>query len=326
MQIQTLRAAFANGSRLLDHTVLPVAEKVWGQWSFAEVLTQGQGLLGRTRQGVNLELLDQQPARIVGVEKQWSFIAGQTAGQLQDRLNGLLSGQSHAPVMHVEDAMGRYTYFVPELDRLFDISGRADGQWSVFLGARDTSVAMLFDPIDNVIYSRGSAGGIRVQDSYARREGELLALDVSGEVTDIMAMLPDGVEKLILTFGAKALSYRVSEQAWQRLDCIVVDRVRPLDAADTRSCTLVLDVEAAERLLVSLVDGQLVFSDPDTAHSLIVRNVTPEGEESDRPLQINIRLGAVDYQRGVEQWLGALALVSSDAEIATLEKLVKQLF
>ena len=51
---------------------------------------------------------------------------------------------------------------------LNDKSGRA-----VFLGARDTSVAMLFDPIDNVIYSRGSAGGIRVQDSYARREGEL---------------------------------------------------------------------------------------------------------------------------------------------------------
>ena len=47
VQIQTLRAAFANGPRLLDRTLLPVAEKVWGQWSFAEVLTQGQGLLGR---------------------------------------------------------------------------------------------------------------------------------------------------------------------------------------------------------------------------------------------------------------------------------------
>jgi len=325
VQIQTLRAAFANGPRLLDRTLLPVAEKVWGQWSFAEVLTQGQGLLGRTRQGVNLELLDQQPARIVGVERQWSLIAGQTAEQLQARLKALLSGQAHAPVVHVEDSQGRYTYFVPELDRLFDISGRADGQWSVFLGARDTSVAMLFDPIDSLIYSRGAAQGVWVQDSYARREGELLALEVSGEVTDIMAMLPDGVEKLILTYGAKALSYRVSEQAWQRLDCIVVDRQRPQGAVDTPICTLVLDVDAAERLLVSLVDGQLVISDPDTAHSLIVRNVAPEGDESGRLLQISIRLGAVDYRRGVNQWLDALAYVQSDVEVATLEKLVKQL-
>jgi insecticidal toxin len=195
----------------------------------------------------------------------------------------------------------------------------------VFLGARDTSVAILFDPIDSLIYSRGAAQGVWAQDSYARREGELLALEVSGEVTDIMAMLPDGVEKLILTYGAKALSYRVSEQAWQRLDCIVVDRQRPQGAADTPICTLVLDVDAAERLLVSLVDGQLVLSDPDTAHSLIVRDAAPEDDESGRPLQINIRLGAVDYRRGVDQWLDALAYVQSDKESATLEKLVKQL-
>ncbi|MCP1474229.1 insecticidal toxin [Pseudomonas sp. EB276 TE3739] len=325
VQIQALRAAFANGQRLLDRTLLPMAEKVWGQWSFAEVVTQGQGLLGRTRQGVNLELLDQQPARIVGVEKQWSFIAGQTAEQLQARLKALLSGQAHAAVLQVEDSMGRYKYFVPELDRLFDVSGRADGQWSEFLGARNTSVAMLFDPIDSLIYSRGAVNGIWVKDSYARREGEILALDVSGEVTDLMAMLPDGVEKLILTFGAKALSYRISEQAWQRLDCIVVDRQVPQGAADMRVCTLVLDMVAAEHLLVSLVDGQLVFSDPDTAHSLIVRNVTPGNDESGRPMQINVRLGGVDYQRGVEEWLDALSQVHPDQEVATLERLIKQL-
>ena len=56
-----------------------------------------------------------------------------------------------------------------------------------------------------------------------------------------------------------------------------------------------------------------------------MRDVTPEDDESGRPLQISIRLGAVDYRRGVDQWLDALAYVQSDVEVATLEKLVKQL-
>ncbi|WP_316249763.1 TcdA/TcdB pore-forming domain-containing protein [Pseudomonas sp. N40(2020)] len=325
VSIEALRGAFATGTRLLDPEQLPMAKKVWDPWSFAEVLVQGQGLLGRTREGVNLELLDQHPARIVGVEKQWASIAGQTPEQLQARLKALLKGQSHAPFLHVENSSDRYTYFVPELDQLFDISGRADGQWAVFLGTRNQSIAMLFDPLDSLNSSRESEHAVWVPGQYARREGEVLSLEMSGEVTDVLDMLPDGVDKLILGFGAQALSYQVSEQAWQRLDCIVVDPRRPLGAETTGVCTLMLDMDANERLLVSLVDGQLVFTDSDNAHSLIVRDVVTQGEEQGVAMQIGIKIRAKQYLRGTGEWLNALSAARGDEGHASVETLIKQL-
>ncbi|WLH36291.1 TcdA/TcdB pore-forming domain-containing protein [Pseudomonas sp. FP2196] len=325
VSIEALREAFATGTRLLDPEQLPMAKKVWDQWSFAEVLVQGQGLLGRTREGVNLELLDQQPARIVGVEKQWASIAGQTPEQLQARLKTLLKGQSHAPFLHVENSSDRYTYFVPELDQLFDISGRADGHWAVFLGTRNQSKAMLFDPLDSLNSSRESEHALWVPGQYARREGEVLSLEMSGEVTDVLDMLPDGVDKLILGFGAQALSYRVSEQAWQRLDCIVVDPRRPLGAESTSVCTLMLDMDANERLLVSLVDGQLVFTDSDNAHSLIVRDVVAQGEEQGVAMQIGIKIRAKQYLRGTGEWLNALSAARGGEGHSSVETLIKQL-
>ncbi|WP_277760423.1 TcdA/TcdB pore-forming domain-containing protein [Pseudomonas sp. A34-9] len=324
IRIDALRQAFGNGNRLLSDQRLPVAQKVWSQWAFVEVVPHGQGLLGRTREGVNVQLLDQQPARIVGVEKQWLRRHGQTPGQLQSQLKALLDGQAHVPVLQVENTADHYRYYVPQRDRLFDVPGRDDGQWPLFLGTRDASEALLFDSIDGLIFSTGAAGPLHNRASHAQREDDILTLESRAEVTEVMALLPDGVDKLILAFGAQALSYRVSDEAWQRLDCIVLETRRPLGAEAPGMGTLVLGMVAAEHLLMSLDDGHLVLTDPDNAHSLIVRNVIPEEGEPGAPVQISVNLSGELYTLPIEQWLEALSQVRGSQGVATLQAVINQ--
>ncbi|WP_339493981.1 TcdA/TcdB pore-forming domain-containing protein [Pseudomonas sp. RA_105y_Pfl2_P56] len=322
---ETLRQAFADGTRLVSAEQLPLVQKVWPQWAFVQVLKHGQGLLGRTREGINLELLDQQPARIVSVENQWSQVQGQTPAQLQARLKALLDGQSHASVLQVEQSADRYQYYVPELDRLFAVTGRADGQWAVFLGTRQASIPMLFDPIDGLIFSPDAADRSWGPGNYAHREEDVLSLELSGEIAQVMELLPDGVDTLILAFGSQVSSYRVSEQAWQRLSCIVVDSRRSSGDQMPSACTLVLDMAASERLMMSLVDGQLVFTDPDNAHSLIVRDVKSDEGEPGVPVQISVRIDGQHHMHGVEHWLKALSQARVDQGVATLEKVIQKI-
>ena len=323
--IEALRGAFASGHRLSNPEHLPKAEKVWSQWSFTQVQRLGEGLVGQTREGVNMQLLDQQPASIVGVENRWSYVQGQTPEQLQARLQALLNGQCHAPVLQLENSQDRYKYYVPALNRLFDISGRNDGQWAVFLGTCNESVPLLYDPVDGLIFSRGSANGLWLPDCHARRDGKVLSLEMKGDVTDVVSMLPDGVDKLILAFGPRTLSYRVSDEAWQRLDCIVVDSRRPLGVETTTLCTLVLDMAANERLLMSLADGHLVISDTDNAHSLIVRDALSRDDEPDMPVQLNIVVHGQPCVFPIGQWLKALAHAQGDEQVVTLETVLQLL-
>lgn len=325
MNIEALRRAFADGSRLLHPEQLPDAQKVWSQWSFTQVQMDGRGLLGQTREGVNLELLDQQPARIISFENKWSDVAGQRPEQLQERLRALLNKQDHAPFLPIKRHADRYTYYVPQLDRLFDVTGRADGQWAVFLGNRGESVPLLFDPVDGLIHSRGAAKDIWLPGSYAQREGELLSLEVSGEVSDLVALLPDGINTLVLAFGAQTSSYRVSDDAWQRLDCIVVDSRRPSARQAAGEGTLVLDMAGNERLLMTQVDRQLVFTDPDNAHSLIVRHVTPEEGKPGMPMQISVRVADEHCVFPVERWLSAVLQSTNDQGVATLKTVVEKI-
>ncbi|MDI3272403.1 TcdA/TcdB pore-forming domain-containing protein [Pseudomonas sp. AL03] len=321
---EAVRPAFANGARVLHPEHLPVAQKVWSGWSFAEVLTDGQGLRGRTREGVNLELLDNRPARIVSVENQWSYVRGETTEQLQARLKALVSSNAHALVLQVESFPNRYKYFVPELNRVFDVSGRADGQWAVFLGTRNESVPMLFDPVDGLIFGRGTTNGIWLTGSHASRDGEVLVLETTVEVTDLFPLVPDGVDKLILAFGSQVQTYCVSDQTWQRLDCIVIDS-RPLrEDQPSIVCTLALDMADNQRLLLCVAEGHLVVTDPDNAHSLIVRDADPQDGESRMPLEVSIKLQGHDHRFDLERLLKMLKDSQGDAGSVVLGEMIKK--
>lgn len=318
--VDTMRTAFGNGSVLLHREALPQAEQVWSSWAFSEVLPHADGLLGRTREGVTLLLRDQQPARIISMENRWSHAPGQTPGQLQERLKRRLEGQSHAAFLPIENIGNRYQYYVPMLDRLFEVSARDDGQWATFLGTRDAANPLLFDPIDELLFSAGTVDGVWLPGSYAHRDEEVMALELTDDLAEVQPLLADGVERLILTFGSRTEGYRISAETWQRLDCIVVDVRRPSEGRVPEPGLLVLDVAEGGHLLMSQVAGHLVLTDPDNGHSLIVRGVEEQGE-----CELAVKMAGRHYLFALEQWLQAFAAVQDGDAIASLAVVAEHL-
>lgn len=311
--LEQMRSAFGNGSVLLHRQALPQAERVWASWAFCEVLTHGDGLLGRTREGVTLQLQDQQPARIVSMENRWSYVLGQTPAQLQERLKQRLDGQAHAAFLPVENTGNRYQYYVPKLDRLFEVSARDDGKWAAFLGTRDAANPLLFDPIDPLIFSAGTVDGVWLPGSYALRDEEVMVLEVSDDLTEVQPLLPDNIERLILTFGSRTEGYRISAATWLRLDCIVVDVRRPSGDLLAEPGLLVLEMAECGHWLMSRVDGHLVLADPDNGHSLIVRGIEEQGA-----CELAVKIAGRQYVFALERWMKAFKSVQGNELIASL--------
>ncbi|MFG6204559.1 TcdA/TcdB pore-forming domain-containing protein [Pseudomonas retamae] len=320
VSIDEARAAFGNSSIVQHRQALPQAEPVWSSWTFGEVLPRGDGLLGRTREGVTLQLQDQQPARIVGTENRWSCRLGETPAQLCERLKQLLDGQAHAAFLPIENTGNRYQYYVPTLNRLFDVSARDDGQWATFLGTRDTDNPLLLDPIDVLLFSAGTLDGVWLPGSHAQREAQIMALQVSDDLTEVSPLLVDGVDKLILSFGSHTEGYRISADGWQRLDCIVVDVRRPSGSDTAEPGLLVLDVGECGHWLMSRVADELLLADPDSGRSLIVRNAQEQSA-----CELALSVSGRQYLVALEQWLLAFEAVQDSDAIATLASVTEQL-
>lgn len=320
VSFEEARAAFGTSSVVQHRQALPQAEPVWSSWIFGEVLPQGDGLLGRTREGVTLQLQDQQPARIVGTENRWSLRLGETPAQLCERLKQLLDGQSHAAFLPVENTGNRYQYYVPTLNRLFDVSAREDGQWATFLGTRDTDNPLLLDSIDELLFSAGTTDSVWLPGSHAQRDGQVMMLQVSDDLTEVLPLLVDGVNTLILSFGSQTEGYRISADSWQRLDCIVVDVRRPSASETAEPGLLALDVGECGHWLMSRVDDELLLADPDNGRSLIVRHAQ-EQSACELALSVSGRL----YLVALEQWLLAFEAAQDSDATATLAAVTEQL-
>ncbi|SDT55042.1 insecticidal toxin [Pseudomonas sp. Z003-0.4C(8344-21)] len=320
VSFEEARAAFGNSSVVQHRQALPQAEPVWSSWTFGEVLPQGDGLLGRTREGVTLQLQDQQPARIVGTENRWSWRLGETPAQLCERLKQLLHGQAHAAFLPVENTGNRYQYYVPTLNRLFDVSAREDGRWATFLGTRDTDNPLLLDSIDELVFSAGTTDSVWLPGSHAERDAQVMTLQVSDDLTEVQPLLVDGVDTLILSFGSHTEGYRISADSWQRLDCIVVDVRRPSSSEASEPGLLALDVGECGHWLMSRVDDELLLADPDNGCSLIVR-YAQEQSACELALSVSGRLCLV----ALEQWLLAFKAAQDSDGTATLAAVIEQL-
>lgn len=321
---EALREAFAGGSRLLHPERLPAARKVWTEWCFAEVVSEGQRLRGRTREGVNLELVDEQPARIVSLENAWAR-ADQSGLSIQTRLKSLLAGKDHAAVLAVENSGDQYAYYLVEQEQLFVLKGRPDGEWSDFLGVKNVWQTLLFDAVDRVFYRRDSNNGFNLAASHAARDGEVLTLESTIDVDDLQPLLLDGVETLVLAFGLNAQTFRVSDEAWRQLDCIVVDRRRVSEDAAPGEHTLLLERIGSAHWLVSEARGNLLMVDPDTAQTLIIRDVEPQDGQLRVPMYLSVAIEGRDHRLNVEQLLRTLQQVQSAGEVIGLKTLIDSL-
>jgi len=317
---EDIRAAFGSASVAQHRQALPQAEQVWSSWAFREVLPHGNGLLGQTREGVTLLLHDRQPARIVGTESRWSNVPGQTSAQLCERLKQLLAGHAHAAFLPVEQTGSDDRYYVPALDRLFDVPAREDGQWATLLGTRDGARPLLFDPVEEWIFSVGETDDVELPDSFAQRDEAVMSLQVSDDLTEVQPLLVDGVRTLILSLGWNTEGYRLSGESWQRLDCVVIDVQRPSGAQVQEPGLLVLDLAECGHLWMAKIDGDLVFADPDNGRNLVIRNA---GEQS--AFELAVRISGRQYLFALQYWLLAFEAARGSDAIASLAAMAEQL-
>lgn len=302
-----VRVAFAEGSKLLNREHLPKVEPVWDQWQVAEVEVHGQGLLAQTLDGVNLALIEGRPARILGVENRWSALDHSTDVQLRGRLQKLVSAFPHAAFMPVGEKDGRYRYYVPESDQLFDVRKPSDGQWPAFLGIKSGSVPLTFDSADNVVFTQrfdpAPSISVWMQDCLAKRDEEVMFIASRGDFPGSQAVVPQGVERLLLTFGSPQQVCRLNDEDWQRMDCIVLECQPSPDIQPSKLPVLILEMSANEHLLLTVQDGQLVLIDPDNAHSLIVRDVYASEGGPVIAMEIHVRTGTSDHRFSLERLL-----------------------
>ncbi|MBH3407514.1 hypothetical protein I5P86_20875 [Pseudomonas glycinae] len=307
VDFEALGAAFAEGSRLSNPEHLPKAEPVWDQWQVSEVEVRGQGLLVQTRDGVNLQLIDGQPAKVLGVETRWSERDRPTDARLRDRLRALVSTCPHAAFMPVGERGGFYRYYAPESDQLFDVIKPSDGQWPVFLGLESESLPLLYDPVDNIVFTPRPeptpSVSIWMQDCLAQRQEEVMSIASRSDFPGSQVVVPLGVEKLLLTFGAPQQVCRLTDEDWQRMDCIVLECQPSPDVQRSGAPRLFLEMSANERLLLTVKDGQLMLIDPDNAHSLIVRNVYDSEGGPIIAMEIVVRTATGDSRFSLEQLL-----------------------
>ncbi|MHC8364164.1 TcdA/TcdB pore-forming domain-containing protein [Pseudomonas sp. LS2P72] len=313
---EKLPTLFDNGLQLLRQDLLPVPQKVWPEWAFAQVWAQGAGLRGRTLEGVELEMRFGEPARIVGVTGDWVLAQQGTndpydAG-VRQALKALVSKHPHEAFVSVGGYSG-YQWYVEGIDRVVgEINTSLETR---LLGVRNKTVALLHETPSQLTYS--ASKDVWLENSVARREAEVLMLEFQGELDDVMPLIPDGVTQLILSYGPRAISCGVSSDVWQRLECIVVDCRRSLSAESLMPGTLILNTGAQDVWRVSQVEGQLLFTDPNTGHSLIVRD-HPDDLTARRAMNLSLQVHGTTMTITLDELVQALAIDGEDRQLAAL--------
>ncbi|MDU9026735.1 TcdA/TcdB pore-forming domain-containing protein [Pseudomonas mediterranea] len=263
---QKLESVFEQGTRVLQADALPTAQREWASWTFAEVTVEGTGLRGVTPEGVVVSLRNREPALITGVTREWVIARD---GREQKALEQLADQPSSSALLTVEDP-DDLKWFVTERKRLVQVP-RAE-----ILGAFDL---LGTQRQDNVLLHEQSKGRLLSYPAmeeagsvgYAQREGEVLV--VGAEKMKIDDLLPDDVTTLVLRMGQGSVSYRLTKAAWLRLESVVLDCRPSLDGASAEPGKLIWELDDPDRLLLSIVDEHLVIIDPDTGHSVIVREM-----------------------------------------------------
>jgi insecticidal toxin len=263
---QKLEPAFGQGARVLQADALPTAQREWASWTFAEVTVEGPGLRGVTPEGVVVSLRSLAPVLFTGVTREWVIAQD---GREQEMLEQLADQPFRSALLTVEDP-DDLKWFVTERKRLIrvpkvDIPGVFD-----VLGTRRQDNVLLHEQSKGRLLSYPAmeeAGPL----GYVQREGEVLA--IGGEKLKIDGLLPDEVTTLILRMGQGGMSYRLTKAAWLRLESVVLDCRPPLDGTAAEPGKLIWELDDPDRLLLSIVDEHLVIIDPDTGHSVIVREV-----------------------------------------------------
>ncbi|BBP63066.1 hypothetical protein PHLH5_06070 [Pseudomonas sp. Cab53] len=310
---QGLEVAFAEGTKLLQAGALPVATREWAPCQFAGLTVEGTGLRGVTFDGVVMRLRDREPAMICGVTQAW--VATQV-GELSANLRRLVDGQPHAALLSIEtdDSL---KWLVVETGRMIRVPRAAIPESFAVLGTRQRRNVLLHEDKDRRLLTypdRASAGPL----DYVQRNAEVLVVEGAMKVDEVLPLLPDDVTTLVLRMGQGATGCRLTKALWLKLESVILDGWHLPDTPAKRPVSLVWEVDEPDRLMLSLVEEHLVIIDPDSGHSVILRDANAR----DASVRNNLQLAFAEARRYAVSTLVQVLLAWRDPQgSATLKAL-----
>lgn len=263
---QKLELIFGQGAQVLQAAALPATQREWAPWTFVDVTVEGSGLRGVTPEGLVVSLRDRAPVLITGVTREWVILRD---GREQESLKQLADHPCCSALLTVEDP-DDLKWFVTASKRMIRVPRTTLPGTFELLGTQQRDNVLLHESSHGKLLSY-PAGGQGWPLSYVQRDGEVLVIE--GERVKIDDLLPDDVTTLILRMGQASVSYRLTEAAWLRLESVVLCCRPPQDGTSTEPGKLIWELDDPDRLLLSIVDEHLVIIDPDSGHSVIVREV-----------------------------------------------------
>lgn len=290
--LEQMRVLFGNGTRLSRQGALTLPQRVWGEWTYADVSPLDSGLQGRTRDGVMLELKEGQPARISAVTN--AFVSASPNEQaLQQRIEGLIEGNLHVPFLRAGSRGDRFSWYDTSARRLHSAAAREDGQWVNYLGVLQDSRFLMYDAIEPTLFSNDRKFFTR--QISARRNGAVLALDSADQRTRLQELLVDGVETVLLGYDHQGMSCTVLTADWNQMDSLIVDLPNLQDAEYINGSELLLEMRELDSWQLVMAGEHLVLTDPDSGRSLVLRNAQSLGITSGHLLNLQLHLWG-DYR------------------------------
>ncbi|KIQ60225.1 hypothetical protein RL74_06670 [Pseudomonas fluorescens] len=268
---------------------------------------------GVTFDGVVMRLRDREPAMICGVTQAW--VATQV-GELSANLRRLVDGQPHAALLSIEtdDSL---KWLVVETGRMIRVPRAAIPESFAVLGTRQRRNVLLHEDKGRRLLTypdRASAGPL----DYVQRNAEVLVVEGAMKVDEVLPLLPDDVTTLVLRMGQGATGCRLTKALWLKLESVILDGWHLPDTPAKRPVSLVWEVDEPDRLMLSLVEEHLVIIDPDSGHSVILRDANAR----DASVRNNLQLAFAEARRYAVSTLVQVLLAWRDPQgSATLKAL-----
>ncbi len=304
MSPHSLSAAFGAGTRLLRADLIPPMQRLLPQRTFAWAVPHASGLRARAHDHVLFDLFEGEPARIVGVEKE--FFDGVDSLQARERkLAQLVAGQHCAPYLTAGRVDDLCSWYDVDAGRL--LSATAPGEdLPGYVGVANGQTLVLHDPQSRQLFSNRSEDG-KLSDVWmtaqtVSRIANTLVIE-SGQSLGRIAPIPDGVDTLILRYAVDGADFFIDQRTWARLDCLIVD----FDFPNALRSYLSFKLGSMEHWLVTQQDGHLLLTDADTGRSIVLRNVAAIGAESRKKVVFSIPLaGELALTIDLDQLMTAL--------------------
>jgi len=309
LTIEQMNSLFGSSTRSVRHDPSYVPQRAWRPWSFADVKVQDGGLKGRTREGVIVELSDGQSALLVGVEDSF-FNEHDSANLRKSKLMDLVAMQRHAPFLSTGQYGDVFSWYDTDIRRRFFTTLSDIDSWPAYLGMRKDANPLLHNPLEQQLFSNkegdwwGREHELWAYVDAAYRENEVLTITCRDNIDDLLPLIPDGVTTLVLGYAQGQMACHLSQEAWLRLDCLIVD----FDHLEPRKRQLSMGSLSTDCWLVTLADGHLVLTDPSDGRSLVFLSAKSADAASRQHLELSIEfsgesllISLEDLMEGVEE-------------------------